>query len=160
MIFIDSSVFLILYLDEPGADSAKEILENVETNNVEGIITPLVLEEVTFKVIFAEASRILNTRNIWKIRNALKRDPSLRREISNVLKKVKSHIDALKKGGLRVVDIHPTDWYNGLNYVIKYGTLPADSIHLAVMERLNINTIATFDDDFRLVEGINVIPSP
>ena len=160
MIFIDSSVFLILYLDEPGADSAKEILENVETNNVEGIITPLVLEEVTFKVIFAEASRILNTRNIWKIRNALKRNPPLRREISNVLKKVKSHIDALKKGGLRVVDIYYTDWYNGLNYVIEYGTLPADSIHLAVMERLNINTIATFDDDFRLVEGINVIPSP
>jgi len=69
MIFIDSSVFLVLYLDEPGAGDAKEILENVETNKVEGVITPLVLEEVTFKVIF------------------------------KVLNKVKSHIDALEKGG-------------------------------------------------------------
>ena len=158
MIFIDSSVFLVLYLDEPGADDAKEILENVEANKVEGVITPLVLEEVTFKVIFAEASRLLDTRNAWKIKNALKKDSSLREEISKVLNKVKSHIDVLEKGGLRVVDIYPTDWRNGLNYVLKYGILPADSIHLAVMERLNIKTIATFDDDFRLVEGIDVIP--
>lgn len=158
MIFIDSSVFLVLYLDEPGADDAKEILENVEANKVEGVITPLVLEEVTFKVIFAEASRLLDTRNAWKIKNALKKDSSLREEISKVLNKVKSHIDVLEKGGLRVVDIYPTDWRNGLNYVLKYGVLPADSIHLAVMERLNIKTIATFDDDFRLVEGIDVIP--
>jgi len=158
MIFIDSSVFLVLYLDEPGADDAKEILENVEANKVEGVITPLVLEEVTFKVIFAEASRLLDTRNAWKIKNALKKDSSLREEISKVLNKVKSHIDVLEKGGLRVVDIYPTDWRNGLNYVFKYGVLPADSIHLAVMERLNIKTIATFDDDFRLVEGIDVIP--
>jgi len=59
---------------------------------------------------------------------------------------------------LRIVDIYPMDWRNGLNYVPKYGILPADSIHLAVMERLNIKAIATFDDDFRLVEGIDVIP--
>lgn len=160
MIFIDSSVFLVLYLDEPGADDAKEILENIEANKVIGIVTPLVLEEVTFKVIFAEASRLLDTRNAWKIRNALKRDPSLRKEISKMLDKVKSHIDALEKGGLRIVDIYPTDWHNSLNYVLKYGILPADSIHLAVMKRLNIKTIATFDDDFRLVEGINIIPPP
>lgn len=158
MIFIDSSVFLVLYLDEPGADDAKEILENVETNKVKGVITPLVLEEVTFKVIFAEASRLLDTRNAWKIKNALKKNPSLREEMFKVLNKVKSHIDALEKGGLRIVDIYPMDWRNGLNYVPKYGILPADSIHLAVMERLNIKTIATFDDDFRLVEGIDVIP--
>jgi len=34
--FIDSSVFLRLFLDEPGADKAQEILELVERSRVLG----------------------------------------------------------------------------------------------------------------------------
>jgi len=157
-IFIDSSVFLVLYLNEPGADNAEEILKNIEASKVVGIVTPLVLEEVVYKTIFAEASRLLNTRNAWEIRKALKRDSSLREEISKTLIKIRNYIDALEERGLRIVDILPMDWYNSLNYVAEYGILPADSIHLAVMNRLGIDTIATFDDDFRLVKGINVTP--
>ncbi|MCD6509611.1 MAG: PIN domain-containing protein [Thermoprotei archaeon] len=49
--FIDSSVFLRLFLGEPGADKAQEILELVERSRVLGYITPLVLEEISFKMI-------------------------------------------------------------------------------------------------------------
>ncbi|OYT48345.1 MAG: hypothetical protein B6U85_02790 [Desulfurococcales archaeon ex4484_42] len=63
-LFIDSSVFLKLILDEPGADKAQEILEIIEENKALGYITSLILEEVSFKLVFAKASEVLNTRNI------------------------------------------------------------------------------------------------
>ncbi|MEM3745651.1 MAG: hypothetical protein QW323_04060 [Candidatus Bathyarchaeia archaeon] len=54
------SVFLKLVLGEPGAERAKEILELVEDNKIIGYITPLTLEEVTFKVMIAQASSAIS----------------------------------------------------------------------------------------------------
>jgi len=47
-------------LGELGAERAKEILELVEDNKIIGYIAPLTLEEVTFKVMIAQASSAIS----------------------------------------------------------------------------------------------------
>lgn len=61
--------------------------------------------------------------------------------------------------GLKIESITYEDWRKSLDYVEKYGLLTADSIHLAVTKRLGINTIATFDEDFKAIQQeIKTIP--
>lgn len=157
-IFLDSSIFLRLLLDEHGADEAQRILEDVEANRVLAYTTPLVLEEVSFKLLIAEASSRLNAINIWRIRESLRANERLRGECFKVLEKFSEYIEYLLTRGLRVEGILYSDWLKGLEYVRKYGLLTADAINLMVALRLGVNAIATFDEDFKPIEGVRVIP--
>lgn len=157
-LFIDASVFLKLLLDEPGADEAQRILESVERGVVVGYVTPMVLEEVAFKLLYARASELLSTRNIWRIREALKSDENVRRECVGVLGKFYWYIEYMTAKGLRVEYVAYEDWRRALHFIEKYGLLPADAIHLAVALRVGAKAIATFDEDFKKVEELQVIP--
>jgi len=157
-LFVDSSVFLKLLLDEPNADKAQEILEMIEENKVIGYITPMILEEISFKLIYAKASEILGTKNIWKIRKALKLDEKIRNECVKVLKSFYNYIEYLLMRGLRVEYITYNDWCNAINIIEEYGLLPVDAIHVAIALRIKANALASFDEDFRVVREIKVIP--
>ncbi|MEM0011118.1 MAG: PIN domain-containing protein [Candidatus Bathyarchaeia archaeon] len=63
-VFIDSSIFLKLLLNEEGADAAQKLLEAVEKSELLAYTTPLVLEEVSFKLLMAAASSLLNSKDI------------------------------------------------------------------------------------------------
>lgn len=157
-LFIDSSVFLKLLLDEPGADKAKEILEMVEESKVLGYITPMVLEEISFKLIFAKASELLDTKNVWRIREALRLDDGVRSKCVELLRSFRNYIEYLLMRGLRVEYVTYDDWLRALNIIEKYGLLPADAIHVAVALRVRASAIATFDEDFKAVKEIRVVP--
>ena len=157
-LFIDSSLFIRFLLDEPGADEAENILTNIERNKVTGYTTPMVLEEVIFKIMYAEASSLLNTKNIWKIREALKYDKKIRSKCIEKIKLFNNYIIQLYNNGLRVVHIDLNDYLNAVKFIETHGLLPADAIHAAVAKRLNIDTIASFDEDFKILKEFRVIP--
>ncbi len=157
-IFIDASVFLKLLLDEPGADKAQEILESIENNRVIGYISPLVLEETIFKLIYAKASELLNTRNIWRIREALRYDKNIREKCFETIKQFYKYIEYMHSRGLRIEYITYRDWVKSLEYIEKHGLLPADALHLAIASRIEATAIATFDEDFKYINNIKTIP--
>ena len=157
-IFIDSTIFLRLFLNEPGAVEAQNILELVEDNRVIGITTPMVLEEVSFKLLYAKLSEALDTTNIWRIREALRRDEAVRTECIKLLKKFRDYINYLSTKGLRVAAVTYDDWSSSLEIIEGYGLLPADSIHIRVALRKGVETIASFDQDFKDVEGLKTSP--
>jgi len=157
-IFVDASVFLKLLLDEPGADKAQEILEAVESSRVIGYVTPMVLEEVAFKLVFAKASEILNTKNIWRIREAMRLDEETRRACTKVLREFHRYVEYMLTKGLRVEYVTYEDWRKSIEVMERYGLLPADAIHLAVALRIGANAIASFDEDFRYVREVKTIP--
>lgn len=145
-------------IGEPGADKAREILELVEDNRIIGYVTPLVLEEVTFKVMVAQASSVLGEKSLWRIREGLKYEVRVREQCLALVRKVQDYVEHLCERGLRVAEIEYQDWENSLRYIDRYGLLPADAMHLAVALRMKIDSIATFDDDFRTVKEINILP--
>ncbi len=157
-LFIDSSIFLKLLLDEPGADKTQAILENIESNRIIGFITPMILEEVTFKLIYAKMSELLETSNIWRIRETLRHDDEKRRICVETVKEFRDYVNYMYTRGLRIEPVTFTDWLKAIDIIDKYGLLPADAIHVVIALRLGVKAIATFDEDFKYVREINTIP--
>ena len=157
-IFIDSSVFLKLLLNEPGSDIAQAILEDVEYGKVIGYVTPMVLEEVCFKLIYAKASELLGTKNVWKIRESLRLSSEFRSKTLEVVRKFYEYIEYLFLKGLRVEPVMYSDWQKAYEIMRKYGLLPADAVHVAVALRVKANTLASFDEDFRVIREVRIIP--
>ncbi|MEM1852629.1 MAG: PIN domain-containing protein [Thermofilaceae archaeon] len=157
-VFIDSSIFLKLLLNEEGADAAQRLLEAVEKSEVLAYTTPLVLEEVSFKLLIAAASSLLNSKDIWRIREKLARDEKVRAECFRIVDEFSHYVEYLAAKGLRVEAILYSDWLKSLRYMEAFGLLPADALHLAVAERLGVSSIATFDEDFKRVSWIKTIP--
>ncbi len=83
-IFIDSSVFLKFFLegsDEWSQSQAMNVLSKTERGVFVGYITPMVLEEVTFKLVVAVASKMLSTKNVWRIRERMLSDESFGEQV-------------------------------------------------------------------------------
>ena len=156
--FLDSSIFLKLFLGEDEADKAIEILVNVEKGIDIGYVTPHILEEIAYKLIISKGIKLLGKVSIWDTKERLKVDKEFRKEIVRVVKVFTVYIQKLLKGGLRITAIIEDDYFKSIKFVEKYGLLSSDALIVAVMKRKNINTIATFDKDFTLVEKIKVIP--
>ncbi len=156
--FIDSSIFLRLLLDEPGADKAEEILRNIELGRVKAYTTPSVLEEVIFKLIIAKAESILGKPGIWRIREELLHNEEMRRECLEPVKTFKDYILYLSEKGLEIEEERISDWIESINITEEYGVLPRDALYIAVAKRLGCRVIYTFDRDFKQVEGIETYP--
>ncbi len=156
--FLDSSVFLSLFLGEKEADKASEILINVEKGIDIGFVTPHILEEITYKLIISKGLELLGKASIWTIRDKLKDDIDFRGKIIQVVDLFIKYIEKMLKGGLRVTPIIDDDYFKSIKIIEGFGLLPSDALIVAVMMRKGIKTIASFDKDFKLIKSIKVIP--
>jgi len=72
-IFIDANIFIFNALDNPEyGGSSTEFLSRVENGEVNGVITPVVMDEILFKILVAKSSRHLDKVNIWTIKNRMR----------------------------------------------------------------------------------------
>jgi len=157
MRFLDSSIFLSVLLDTEDADRCEEILKEVETGRLKAVVTTHVLEETLFKLLIAKASEELNTKNLWRIRDELKRNKEVRTVCYQTMRRFLDYISMLCLGGLRIVQVYPEDLFKTADIFRETGLLTADCLHLAVMKRLGLKEIATLDGDFKKVESIKLV---
>ncbi len=158
MIFLDASPLLAVFLNIEKADQCEAVLSGIEVDQTKAATTPHVLEEAAFKLILAKASEITQTKDVWRIREELGTDGSLRQECHKTLKTFTDYVETLRFGGLRVVEVQEEDIFSIPRIFEETGLLTADCLHLTVIRRLNIKSIATLDKDFRRVRGLTVLP--
>ncbi len=96
-IFIDANIFIYNALDDPNyAEACSDFLRLVETNRIKGVITPLIMDEVLFKILVAEASQHIEKFNIWNLKKEMKKAEfssliyKLMREYGEYMKALKS----------------------------------------------------------------------
>ncbi len=150
-IFVDANIFLHHAFDLN--ESSVRFLQRVERGEVKAYTSPLVLEEVFFKLLIQQASNFLSKVTLEKVKSLLK-DKKARERIFSPLFRYLKYLDILKIGGLKVIGLVEEDMGRAIHIAGQWGLLTADALHLAVMERKEITNLASADSDFELIEGI------
>ena len=155
-IFIDANIFIYNALDNPiYAESCTDFLRQVETDKINGVITPHIMDEVLFKILVAEASQHLEKFTL----------PNLKKEMKNsifsskVYKPVKEYGDYLTEltyGGLEILAVDGGLIEKAIELGRQYGLLITDAIHLSTIKQYGIINIATNDSDFERVDTMNI----
>jgi len=141
-VLYDSNV-LIKYL--AGDEKARTLVEKVISGEWEGYITGTVVSETIYIYLRLALDvpryklRELITRQDERVKNLLEEDIRPLLSLFNLVT-AETRIEEL------------------LNLIESYGLLPNDALIAIVALKHGINTIATFDEDFRRVPWLRVIP--
>ena len=134
--FFDSNIFLHHLADT--SQKATGLLERVESGEIVGYINDVVVSEVIYGYL-----RATTELKPYKLRKEIL-------EVDFDLSLVKELLD--------MFNLHPCNVGSGVVEVIeKYRLLPNDALIAATCKHYGIKKIATFDDDFKRVDFLDVV---
>ncbi len=148
--YIDANIFLFIAFKEKHFEESKEFLKRVHKKEVNGFISIVVLDEVLFKLIQAEASVTFKI-PLHATVQFLKKNLDKIQELTkcwNALEKILSL-------NITILDA-PKDFRLVMNNCKEYKLMTRDALHVSVMKSNGITHIATGDEDFKGVPGIKV----
>ncbi len=140
--FIDTNVIIRYYA---GDSEARETLEPVLSGEIVGYINSIVFSEVLFILL-----KLLTDMKAYE----LKRRPQI---VRKTLKMLDKQI-AFLQGYFTELEINKEIKQTALDIMRQYGLLPNDAIIAATCKHYNIDTIITFDEDFKRVPWLTVLP--
>ncbi|ALU11901.1 twitching motility protein PilT [Ignicoccus islandicus DSM 13165] len=149
MILLDTNA-IVYYLHrvEPYASRVKRILASRE----DLALTLRIVDEVIFTLIRLEALRKLEIRRLDQLRDYIRKHGL--EEFDDAINDADEMINSLgilvleDKGSLREL----------LEVMRKYSLLPGDALIAVTAKHYGIDTILTFDEDFKRVPWLKVIP--
>ncbi len=149
MILLDTNA-IVYYLHriEPYASKVKKIL----TERKDLAVTLRIADEVIFTLIRLEAWRKLGIRRLDQLRDYMRRHGL--EGFNDAMSDFEELIDKL---GILVLE-DKGDLKELLETMRKYSLLPGDALIAVTAKHYSINTIFTFDEDFKRVPWLKVIP--
>ena len=148
-IFVDTNVLVYHLLeDELYGTNCRDFLKRAETGSLVAFTSPIVASETLF--IYLRA---------WVIQNkkiAPKRVLRYLKRHRAVLKEVDFHKPLALLALLRVLPVNKGIMQTSYSLMTRYQLLPADSIEAALIQRHRLPALATRDDDFDHVDGLDV----
>jgi len=149
VILLDSNaVVYFLHHVEPYASKVKRVL--IERKDL--AVTLRIVDEIIFTLIRLEAWRRLGIRKLDELRDYIRRHGL--GVFSDVINDVEELIDKLgivileDKGSIREL----------VETMRKYNLLPGDTLIAITAKHYGIDTILTFDEDFKRIPWLKVIP--
>ena len=143
-IFIDSSVFLVFFID------GVNIFDKLEGKLLTSIN---VIEEVTYVLIKEKAKDLTGIDRHYDLLNYLRENPKFVSEISEEV--ISDITDVLNFYDISVL---PPANHSAMFEIVKsYGLLPNDALIAATCKHYGIRKIATFDEDFKRVDFLDVV---
>jgi len=110
------------------------------------------VEEVSYALVRISATRRFGARGIYQVRRIIEKH-----ELGVVERELKVLRELIVENGIRVLpdragveEIHDT--------MVKYWLLPGDAIIALTCKHHGIDTILTFDEDFKRVPWLKVVP--
>lgn len=144
IIFLDSSVFLRFFID------GMPVFENLP----EALVTSTnVIEEVTYVLIKQKAKEIEEERAHYELLNFLRENPA---QLTKIFGEIRKDIKTILRG-LNIKVLEPANFEKMWNVIETYGLLPNDALIAATCKVNGIKKIATFDDDFKSVDFLEVL---
>ncbi|RLF15611.1 MAG: hypothetical protein DRJ66_04155 [Thermoprotei archaeon] len=148
MLLDSNAVVYFLHHVEPYASKVKRVL--IERKDL--AVTLRIVDEIIFTLIRLEAWRRLGIRKLDELRDYIRRHGL--GVFSDVINDVEELIDKLgivileDKGSIREL----------VETMRKYNLLPGDTLIAITAKHYGIDTILTFDEDFKRIPWLKVIP--
>ncbi len=136
-VFIDSNVFIKYFA---GDIEARRLLEPIIYGDMQGYINNVIFSEVLFISV-----KLLTGRKAYE----LKKNPEI---IKNIFDKITDYVLFLRQY-FKELEINEEIKQSAYEIIRDYGLLPNDSLIAATCKHYGIDTIVTFDVDFRLYRG-------
>ncbi|MEZ0248079.1 MAG: type II toxin-antitoxin system VapC family toxin [Thermoproteus sp.] len=148
-VFLDTSVALG-YL--AGDQKAREIVES----GLELAINGVVYSELVFALLRTKYTALFGRYNLYSLKRELdKGNPAL----LEMYDMARGFFEALERGrGLRYLPENEEIIKEAGELAKRFGLLPNDALIAATCRFYGIETIATFDEDFKKIEWLKVIP--
>jgi len=147
--FVDSNVFIQLLYEGPRASKAEELLDKYPL-----LMTSIgVVDEVLHFIIRREAMSKYGVRRAYDLRRLVRS-----RGIAFAKESLGQFISLLRELYVKVVgdlDAQPSRIVDTMNY---YRLAPRDAIIALTCKHYNIDTILTFDEDFKRIPWLKVVP--
>ncbi len=154
-IYIDANIFIYLILEnEIYLSSCRDFLEKVEKGEINAVISPLVIDEICFKIIVEKLKSYLGTKSNSVILQKLDSEPNLLNKAKPELMMLLFVLENYK--GLKIVSLPSSVGIDIFGKMANHNLLPRDAIHLSIMEHYGVRNIASNDSDFERIKKIRL----
>jgi predicted nucleic acid-binding protein len=149
-VYVDTNIlYMYLRVDPAHLSAIKVFLSRIVRGQIEAFVSIPVLDELFYRLLLA------------RVKEATGRNPlDVLRE--NQAEAIAAHSDAI--GGplrkltllshINLVGVDTTDFNRMLENIQAFSLLPRDALHVAIVQRLGLNGIASDDIDFDRVKGV------
>jgi len=151
-VFLDTNVLLYAVTEHPGyGEWTNVLLDRIRSNEVEGVISVIVLNELLHQLVIGEVSQREGLRPFQAVRH-IKNHPDVLTDLAayEVVE------DVEKNYGLQVTGVDAGTFAIARTLMREHRLLSNDALHLAVMRIESITDLVTNDRDFDRVVGIRV----
>ncbi len=148
MEFVDANIFHYYIFRSRYTDQVAKLLKQYR----DLVTSTDVLDEVMFVIIRRLAEKMLGIRRIDKLRSYI-----CRNGIGFAADKLKEFVELLEALDIIVLRDY-ADPHELLETMTRYNLPPSDAIIALTCRQHGINTILTFDEDFKRVPWLKVIP--
>jgi predicted nucleic acid-binding protein len=150
-VYIDTNIlYMYLRADPEHLPIIKAFLKRVIAGEIAAYIGVPVLDELFYRLLLA------------RVKDSTGQNPlnSLRQDLVGVLEDHAEPIrdtiqQFLSLPNINVVGVEATDGDSMMANILTYKLLPRDALHLAIMQRLDLNVVASDDTDFDRVAGFS-----
>ncbi len=151
-VFIDANIFIYDILAVPEyVESCMSFLKRVESQEIKGYTSILVISEVIHKLMFSEIIEKHNLRPD-RVLKEMKNNP----QIIATLEKYRNIISKIASIGIKVLPSSDKTHKKASFYIKKYRLMSNDAINAAIAKEHGIKHIATNDADFQRIDFLNV----
>ncbi len=149
VVFVDASIFIYHFTGR--SQACRALLERCEAGEVQGITAAHVVMEVLHRLMMLEAVQkgLVSPGNVVR---RLKERPEVVRRLSDYA----GYAGRIPGMGIEVLPVEPEVVQASQQIRTQAGLLISDSITVAMMEQQRIRAVATQDQDFARVAGLQV----
>jgi predicted nucleic acid-binding protein len=150
-VYVDTNVlYMYLRADPSHLDTIKTFLRRAIRGELRAFISIPMLDELFYRLLLA------------RVKQATGRNPLnvLRKDVAGSIDTYGGAVETAIRNlvalpHLELVGVETTDLDRMLNNISTFSLLPRDALHLAIIQRLGLNSIASDDADFDRVEGLD-----
>ena len=151
-VFLDTNILLYAVTDHPRFGQwCNTLLDRIHRGDVTGYVSAVVLNEFIHKLIIGEVAQKTGLKP-GQVIQYLKRKPEALEELETYA--IVDEVDA--RYDLIILEVTADIFRMARRLMQAYRLMSNDALHLAVIQKSNLQNLATNDSDFDGIEGVHV----